>query len=259
MTDKHDVLMQLVALSCNLARPENDYVIVAEGNASARIDEATFWVKASGTRMHQIDAGGFVHMALDGVLRLLDSGDLSDEEIKQGLEAAMINRSEGTRPSLEAMLHAVTLHLTPAQYVGHTHPTDVNAILCSQWAEKMFEGRLFPDEITVCGPAPAFVPYADPGLTLARRFRESLTRYLDDNGEAPRVILLQNHGLVALGRTPTEVENITAMCVKMARVLLGTFVLGGPRFLSKAEVERIRTRPDEIYREQKMRHQEGKL
>jgi len=64
----------------------------------------------------------------------------------------------------------------------------------------------------------------------------------------PKVILMQNHGLIALGRTAQQVENITAMAVKAARVLLGAYALGGPRFLTARDVARIHTRPDELYR-----------
>ena len=49
----------------------------------------------------------------------------------------------------------------------------------------------------------------------------------------------------------SEAENITAMTVKAARILLGTYVLGGPRFLSESNIRRIYTRPDELYRRQK--------
>ncbi|MBI2939910.1 MAG: hypothetical protein HYY04_05675 [Chloroflexi bacterium] len=55
MTDKRHVLERLLGMSPDLGKPENDYVILAEGNTSARIDSATFWVKASGARLHQID------------------------------------------------------------------------------------------------------------------------------------------------------------------------------------------------------------
>ena len=114
--------------------------------------------------------------------------------------------------------------------------------------EEAIAGRLFPDEIVYCGPAPVYIPYTDPGLPLARRVRAEIDRYLDEYGEVPKVILMQNHGLIALGRTAAEVENITAMAVKAARVLLGSYALGGPHFLSPAAVERIHTRPDELYR-----------
>ncbi len=106
--------------------------------------------------------------------------------------------------------------------------------------------------VTFCGLAPAYVPYTDPGLPLARKLQRVLARYLDDYGERPRIIFLQNHGLIALGQTSTEVENVTAMTVKAAWILLGTFALGGPRFLSPGDIERIHTRPDELYRRERL-------
>ena len=42
--------------------------------------------------------------------------------------------------------------------------------------------------------------------------------------------------------------DVTAMAVKTARVLLGTFAAGGPRFMSEHDVARIHTRPDEHFR-----------
>ena len=100
----------------------------------------------------------------------------------------------------------------------------------------------------MCGPAPVLIPYTDPGLPLAREIWRRINAYIDTYGERPRVILLQNHGLVALGRTAEQVENITAMMVKTARVLLGTYAAGGPHFLGAEQVDRIHTRPDEAYR-----------
>jgi rhamnose utilization protein RhaD (predicted bifunctional aldolase and dehydrogenase) len=137
--------------------------------------------------------------------------------------------------------------------VGHTHPTAINAILCSRKVEEVIAGRLFPDEIVYCGVAPVYVAYTDPGLPLARRVRDLIEGYIDEHDEVPRVILMQNHGLIALGSTARQVENVTAMAVKAARVLLGTYALGGPRFLSPEAVSRIHTRPDEAYRRSKWR------
>jgi ribulose-5-phosphate 4-epimerase/fuculose-1-phosphate aldolase len=79
-----------------------------------------------------------------------------------------------------------------------------------------------------------------------------INRYCDDYHEVPKVVLMQNHGLIALGRTAQQVENITAMAVKTARVLLGTYAAGGPRFLTPDNVKRIHTRPDELYRRRRL-------
>ena len=149
---------------------------------------------------------------------------------------------------METTFHALALTLGEANFVGHTHPTAVNSILCSQKAEEAIAGRLFPDEIVVCGPGPAYVPYTDPGLPLAQAIKGAIVRYQDENGRSPKVILMQNHGLIALGKTADEVLRITAMYVKTARIILGTYALGGPKFLTNADVARIDSRPDEHYR-----------
>ncbi|MCP4538861.1 MAG: aldolase, partial [Chloroflexi bacterium] len=58
----NETLTQLVAMSNNLGDPALDYVILGEGNTSARADDDTFWVKASGVNLRMIDAGGFVRV-----------------------------------------------------------------------------------------------------------------------------------------------------------------------------------------------------
>jgi rhamnose utilization protein RhaD (predicted bifunctional aldolase and dehydrogenase) len=223
-------------------------VILGEGNTSARADSETFWVKASGTELRTIDSTGFVRVRFDRALALLDEGNLSDDAIKESLEAAKVDPTVTARPSVETVLHALALQLASINFVGHTHPTAVNALLCSQQAEEAASGRLFPDHIVYCGPASVYVPYTDPGVPLTRAVRDSIDRYIDVHHEIPKVILMQNHGLIALGRTAQEVEDITAMVVKAARVLIGAYALGGPHFLAAESVARIHTRPDEAYR-----------
>jgi rhamnose utilization protein RhaD (predicted bifunctional aldolase and dehydrogenase) len=243
-----DILSQLVTMSNKLGDPALDYVILGEGNTSARADADTFWVKASGAELHTIDASGFVRVRFDQVLPLLDAHDLSDDDVKAGLEAAKVTPALRVRPSVETVLHALALQLEGVNFVGHTHPTAINAITCSAAFETAVSGCLFPDEIVVCGPASVAVPYTDPGLPLARKVRDLIAQYIDEHHEAPKVILMQNHGLIALGRTARQAEDITAMAVKAARVLLGTYASGGPHFLTPKAVERIHTRPDELYR-----------
>jgi rhamnose utilization protein RhaD (predicted bifunctional aldolase and dehydrogenase) len=242
------ILSQLLDMSRLLGDPALDYAILGEGNTSARADAETFWVKASGAEMRTIDAAGFVQVRFEPVLAMVEAGDLSDSEIKANLEAARVDPQATRRPSVETVLHALALQLEGVHFIGHTHPTMINAVLCSQCVEQALSGRLFPDEIVYCGPAPVYIPYTDPGLPLARAVRRAIQAYVLEWGQNPKVILMQNHGLIALGKTPGEVENITAMAVKAARVLLGAYALGGPRFLTPEAVNRIHSRPDELYR-----------
>lgn len=249
-----EALHQLVQMSRNLGRPELDYVILGDGNTSAKEDESSFWIKASGAKLHQIRVQDFVLVKLEPVLEMLEKDYLSDEQIARYLKAAKVF-PEQPQPSLETTFHALAITIGNAKFVGHTHPVPLNSILCSIRSEEAIRGRIFSEEVLYCGLAPAFVPYKDPGLPLAHEIRKVLLKYLDEFGEPPRVMLLQNHGMIALGQTAQEVENITAMQVKAARILLGTYLLGGPRFLSEEEIKRIYTRPDELYRRSKANQQ----
>lgn len=259
MPDREAVLQSLITLSRRIGDPKRDYVILGEGNTSARVSAKTFWVKASGKELGTADAESFVEMNFEPVLAMLEMGDLADgsslrdDEIKQRLMEAKTRPDIPLRPSVETVMHALALTIGEASFVAHTHPTSVNAILCSQKAEEAFAGRLFPDEIVICGPAPVYIPYTDPGLPLARKIRDNILEYLHNYGEPPKVILMQNHGLVALGRTVHEAENITMMMDKVARILLGSYALGGPHPLSQDQVARIHTRPDEEYRRKLLR------
>jgi rhamnose utilization protein RhaD (predicted bifunctional aldolase and dehydrogenase) len=245
------VLDRLHGMARHLADPSRDYAILAEGNVSASIgaDKSTFWLKASGCMMGSMRADQFVKMNTGRALAILDHDDLTDEQIKTLLRGARENPDDALHPSVEAALHAVCLTDGAANVVGHTHPTAWLSILCSERAEAAIAGRLFPDEIVVCGPSVCFVPYVDPGPPLAKACRSAIRAYVSEWGEPPKVMLLRNHGLFALGKDADEVERITAMSVKVARALIGAFSLGGPRFLTPAEADRIRTRPDEHLRQ----------
>lgn len=247
-----EALWHLVDLTRRLGDPGLDYAILGEGNTSARRSDGTFWVKASGAEMTRVSESDFVVVRNADVLATLAQEKLSDDEIRQRLLAAKPDGRHEPRPSVETFLHAVCLEYPDVNFVGHTHPTAVNCITCSKRFSEMLSGRLFPDEIVVCGTRPLLLPYVDPGLKLGRALQSALSHYVTQHGAAPKTIYIQNHGFLALGRTAREVDNITAMAVKSARVLLGTLALGGPNFLAVADIDRIATRTDEHYRQRKL-------
>jgi len=233
-----DILSQLVAMSRTIALPGNDYVILGEGNTSARADEETFWVKASGGQLHGIDTDGFVRVRIDAALAMLEEDNLTDSEVKERLLAATVDNPEQRWPSTETTFHALCLTLGQANFVAHTHPVAVNSILCSEHAQASVANRLFPDEIVVCGPASAYVPYTDPGLKLGHAVRDAILDHVDVYHELPKVVLMQNHGMIALGQSAGEAERITAMCVKAARILIGAYSMGGPHFMTQDNIGR---------------------
>ena len=245
---------QLVEMTRALGDPARDYAIIGEGNTSMRLDAESFAVKASGQQMQGIDAGGFVSVKFAPLLAMLDDppATLSAEK---AITQAAVSGETTARPSVEASFHALLLQECGARYIGHTHPTAVNQLLCSEYAADFALQRRFPDEVVLCGPRSALVPYADPGLPLALEMRKVVRAYQEHQSEAPKLILLVNHGLIALGQTPTEVLNITAMAVKAARIYHGALLTGAPTHLPAEEVEHIYRRPDEIYRRQRFAHE----
>ncbi len=252
MANADQVLQTLIEMSHELGRPERDLVILGEGNTSAMCDDGTFWVKGSGTQLRTIEAAGFVRLRAEPVCALADRDNLNDSDLKAALDAAKVDPSVALHPSVETILHALALCEVGARFVGHTHPIAVNAVMCSVAAEEAIAGRLFPDEIVICGPAPIYIPYTDPGLPLARAVRDAFRRYNDEWGQPAKVVLIQNHGLIALGASATEVGSITSMYVKTCRILAGSYTFGGPHFMTDENVRRIHSRPDELYRRKRL-------
>ena len=106
-----DILTQLITISNKLGDPANDYVILGEGNTSAKKDDDTFWVKASGTQLHTIGADGFVEVSFKRVLAMLNGPELSDNEVKEALIASKVDPQATGHPSVETVLHTICLSL----------------------------------------------------------------------------------------------------------------------------------------------------
>lgn len=243
------VLQQLVDLSRYLGEPNRAYAILGEGNTSAKIDDDTFYVKASGSVLGNIDASGFVAVSRSKVLALLDDPTADDSSVTKVLSEARVDPNETRRPSVETLFHGLLLQYPEIKFIGHTHPLYTNMILCSKNAEEAAMGRICPDHVVVMAAKSVFVPYVDPGLVLAREIRSRVDAFIDSEGVLPRAIMMQGHGLIAIGDSPRAVMNITDMAEKAARIIVGTYALGGPAFMSEKNIARIYTRPDEKYRE----------
>jgi rhamnose utilization protein RhaD (predicted bifunctional aldolase and dehydrogenase) len=253
------LLDQLIALSHSLGDPARDWAMLGEGNTSTRRTDETFYVKASGSQLGTLTLEQVAEVRFAPILDALASGrSISDSETKDLLLSSCVGTTP-KMPSVETLMHAYLLTLPDVNFIGHTHVTTVNSLMCSKagWEAVRSGGRLFPDEIVVCGVAPCCVPYVDPGVVLASEIKSRVEAYIKEYGENPRTIYMQNHGFIALGKSPKQVLDITMMADKAARILLGAFAAGGPVFLTPAHVDRIHTRPDEHYRRAAIAAQTG--
>jgi len=249
LNDSARVRRAVLTLSHDLGREERRLAILGEGNTSARSSPTTFVVKASGANLGTLSADGLSECRCEDVLSLLDRWDVSDADIDDALLAARVDFA-AKKPSVEAIFHAYLLTLPDVNFVGHAHPIAVNQVLCSKHARLYAKRRLFPDEVVCCGTESVFVPYLDPGLKLAQGIRLAVVAYIKRLARAPRLILLESHGVIAVGATPESVLGTMLMATKAAEIFMGaTAISGQPRFLTPTQVARIAGRPDEHYRQ----------
>ena len=247
-----EMVEALLELCRGLGLAQRNLTILGEGNVSAAVSKAEFLVKASGSSLASMSAGDLTLCRTEPVIALLDRKGISDVEVQTELMEARVKAGD-KKPSVEAAFHAWLLTLENVRFVGHCHPTAVNQVLCSPRARDFAERRLFPDEVVCCGPASVFVPYTDPGIPLAREIRERTTLFMKQHQHVPRLILLQNHGLIAVGASTESVLASLLMAAKAAEIFVGAASLGGPNFMAQKDVDRIASRPDEHYRQKQLK------
>jgi rhamnose utilization protein RhaD (predicted bifunctional aldolase and dehydrogenase) len=240
-------LAELLRLSHELGNPLWSLAILGEGNTSTRLDDQTFLVKGSGSCLGTLKAEEVVECRFADIHALLAKPKLSDAEVDAALLEARVDKTS-RKPSVEALFHGYFLSLPDVEFVGHTHAPAVTGILCSRRAKEFARKRIFPDEIVCCDVESVLVPYTDPGLVLARAVREATEEFRQRRGRVPRVVLVQNHGIITLGRTADGVLAAMLMAEKTARIWTAAANLGGPNFLTLPQVARIAGRPDEAYR-----------
>ncbi|HOX57492.1 MAG TPA: class II aldolase/adducin family protein [Candidatus Paceibacterota bacterium] len=246
------ITQDLLTLSREIGREDRGLAILGEGNTSARVGDDTFAVKASGTCLGTLKTEDVVECRLAALLPLLDKESLTDQQIEDALMAARVDQ-KAKKPSVEAVFHAWLLSLPGIKFVGHGHPTAALQILCSPRARDFAEHRMFPDEIVCCNIASVLVPYTDPGLKLAQAIRRQTEAFIKKHQRQPRVILMQNHGVITLGASWQSVLAAMLIAEKAAKVFAGAAAMGGPVFFTEQHVQRIAGRPDEAYRQRALK------
>ena len=195
------LLAEMVELSRRFgADPE--FVRAGGGNSSAKVG-GVLSIKPSGVSLATLTVESLITLAIDPLLELLEGEGRpgvapGSDEVLRVAESARLSPTDGRRPSVELLFHA----LLPDPIVLHTHPTTINTLTCAIRGRELAERLL--------GDRALWIPYADPGLPLARAIRDERNAYVQRTGcRAPRAILLQNHGLIVGGDTATEIGELS--------------------------------------------------
>lgn len=249
------LIPELLALALQVGDPTRRMAILGEGNVSGAIDSESFFVKASGARLSDLREEHLTEVRSEALITLVEAeGSVADEDIEALLLSVRVD-PRALKPSVESLFHAWLLRLPGVRFVGHAHPTAVNKLLCSPAARQYARKRLFPDQVVYCGQESVLVPYVDPGLTLARRIAAEVEAFRMRHERIPVTIMLENHGIIAIGSTTAEVMAAISMSEKAATVFVGAAATGGPVFMSSEHVRRIADRIDEHYRQKMLRDQ----
>jgi L-fuculose-phosphate aldolase len=151
---------------------------------------------------------------------------------------------------MEAGFHSYLYGQFNVAYIAHTHPTNTVKILCTDLVSDFANKRLFPDQVIYNGPKSCVVPYATPGKPLEAAIHNHLNEFLDKNHTFPKLILLQNHGIICCGTTITECIYSTEICEKSASIFLhGDSCSNRLNFLDQEETIRLSIDENEKYRQ----------
>jgi len=245
MTARHTpevVSQELIELTRSLGRPERELAILAEGNTSELISDGRLVVKASGSNLATATAADFVTVEVEALAALLTRPGTTQEEVTAALDAGMVG-GRRRRASIEALVHVAVQAVAPVAFIGHTHPTAVLGLLASVHSETAYQDWVYSDEAIVLG-RPLYVPYAPPGLELGRVFSAALRQRVEATGELPQLVLLGNHGIVAIAPTAAGVDGISAMAVKGAQVRAIAYSVGGLVPIPAASIDKFFARGD---------------
>ncbi|OQB23614.1 MAG: short chain dehydrogenase [Firmicutes bacterium ADurb.Bin182] len=171
-----------------------DYVQGGGGNTSVKLDDRLMAIKASGYSLCDVTpSSGYAVLNYEDMSAFYmhaNPASLSDAE-NEGAERtkAAVRSIDGlkeVRPSVEAGFHSIL-----KKYVIHTHSVYANLACCALEGQRLIREALDGSDIPW-----GFVPYIDPGTKLAFAVFAEIERARREQGDVPRVLFLQNHGVI---------------------------------------------------------------
>lgn len=186
---------------------ERGLISGTDGNLSARLSNGRILATVSGVAKGDLSIEHFVELSLDGAI-------VSRSRYKPSSEVKMHLAAYRERPDIHAVCHAHPPHATAFAVAG------IGITDC-----------IIPEIIVALGAVP-LAPYATPST---HEVPDAVALHVK-NADA---ILLENHGALTLGRDIREAHMRMESIDHAARIILLSRDLGGPRKLSREDVEKL--------------------
>jgi ribulose-5-phosphate 4-epimerase/fuculose-1-phosphate aldolase len=230
------LINEILELGHALGKHPGGLVLAEEGAMAARITDTRIAVTRRGAHLAELTAGDLVHYDLAKLGAVIGMEPVLPED----LAGTQLHAAYGAEVDDDLTLFAVLLALDPALRVAaHIHPVIVDQITASPRARQFADRRTVHNEVLALGSASLLVNYTEPGLPLTREIQKKLILWRDRNKSVPRVILVQNHGVILLGTSSEALLRSIEALLKYAELFTGASVLGGPVFLTPQAITQI--------------------
>jgi L-fuculose-phosphate aldolase len=209
-----------------LSKTVSKYCVGMEGNVSGKLNTEQFLIKASGHKLSNLDSNGLIIFDF--------KGNQINNFNKKG--------------SMELGFHTFLLGFDDVNFVSHTHPINTLKILSSGLSKEFANKRIFPDQVIFNGKKSCLVPYSTPGDDLTFLIKNYINFFIKNETSFPKLILLENHGIISCGKSIDECIIINEICEKSAEIFIGAKTLGSINFLKESEINSLINDKKEIYR-----------
>jgi ribulose-5-phosphate 4-epimerase/fuculose-1-phosphate aldolase len=232
-----DILLNdTLTLGQSLGNHPARLILAEEGSLAARITDTRIVVSRKGAHLAALTAADLVHFDLQKLNEVIAMEPVLPEDIA----GAQLHAEFGAEPHEDITLFACLLGLDPALRVAvHIHPAIVDQIIASPRARQFADRRTVHNEVLALGSASLLVNFADPGVPLTREIQKKMILWRDRNKSVPRVILVQNHGVILLGASGLALLRSIEALLKYAELFAGASLLGGPVFLTPQAITQI--------------------
>ena len=185
---------------------EKNFVAGTDGNISCRLSDGEFLITPSGMAKGRMNPDDLVVIDADG------------------------NLTGGkNKPSSEFKLHTfIYSKRSDVDTIIHAHPVFCTAFACT---ENGFAQNILPEIVVTAGG----IPLAEYGTPSTAELPESIAGLITEHD----TILLQNHGIVTVGRNLEEAYIKLETAEHFAKILHAAQDLGGAKPLSRAAVDKL--------------------
>ena len=168
-----------------------DLVQSAGGNTSIKLNKKIMVIKSSGVSLSDLSINhGYSKVDNNKIIKIFQNKNIKNlkkNKLKELVAQNLLKKSnlnKKTKPSIEVFLHSFLNKVTL-----HTHPICVLNILCRKDSKQILN-KIFINNHFL------FIKYKTPGIELALELKKEIQLYLSQKKILPKIIFLENHGLI---------------------------------------------------------------